>query len=109
MKCFYVLWKEEMFYDETIKMITECIATCHEIILFGHGYKSHSLRGAKDQFEDVESNKVLQHSPVILILYHTEINFNSTSNSMFDSEFELFEVSILIEYLFGPYQTSQIR
>jgi len=28
---------------------------------------------------------------------------------MFDSEFELFEVSILIEYLFGPYQTSQIR
>jgi len=44
-----------MFYDETIKMITECIATCHEIILFGHGYKSHSLRGAKDQFEDVKS------------------------------------------------------
>ncbi len=26
---------------------------------------------------------------------------------MFDSEFELFEVSILIEYLFGPYQTSE--
>jgi hypothetical protein len=26
-----------------------------------------------------------------------------TSNLIFDSEFELFEVSILIEYLFGPY------
>jgi hypothetical protein len=29
-------------------MITECISTCDEIILFGHGYKSHSLRGAQD-------------------------------------------------------------
>jgi hypothetical protein len=31
-----------------IEMITECISTCDEIILFGHGYKSHSLRGAQD-------------------------------------------------------------
>jgi hypothetical protein len=65
MERFSVLWKEETFYDETIEMITECISTCCEIILFGHGYKSHSLRGAMDQFDDVtsnESNKVLQHS-----------------------------------------------
>jgi len=42
----------------------------------------------------------------------TAINFNLTSNSMsemFDSEFKLFEVSILIKYLFGPYWTSQIQ
>jgi hypothetical protein len=40
-----------MFYDETIEMITACC----EIILFGYGYKIHSLRGARDQFEDVKS------------------------------------------------------
>jgi len=55
MERFSVLWKEETFYDETIEMITECISTCCEIILFGHGYKSHSLRGAMDQFDDVTS------------------------------------------------------
>ncbi len=54
-----------------IEMITECISTCDEIILFGHGYKSHSLGGARDQFDDVMSLiKYLQYSPVILILYH---------------------------------------
>jgi len=36
------------------------------------------------------------------------INFNLTSNLMFNSEFELFKVSILIKYLFGPYRTSQV-
>ncbi len=36
----------------------------------------------------------------------TAKNFNSTSNLMFNSEFESFEVSILIEYLIGPYRTS---
>jgi hypothetical protein len=36
------------------------------------------------------------------------INFNLTSNLMFDSEFELFEVSIFFNYLFGPYRTSQV-
>jgi len=40
--------------------------------------------------------------------YVTVINFNLTLNSMFDSDFELFEVSILIKYLFGPYPTSLI-
>jgi len=38
-----------------IEMVTECISTCDEIILFGHGYKSHSLRGAQDQYDDVTS------------------------------------------------------
>ena len=28
---------------------------------------------------------------------------------MFDSEFKLFEVSILIEYLFGPYQPVEFK
>jgi hypothetical protein len=52
---FCTLKRRYMFYDETVEMITECIGTCHEIILFGHGYKSFSLRGARDQFEDVKS------------------------------------------------------
>jgi hypothetical protein len=54
-----------------IEMITECISTCDEIILFGHGYKSHSPRGAHDQFDDVTSLKnIYKHSLVILIPYH---------------------------------------
>jgi hypothetical protein len=54
-----------------IEMITECISTYDEIILLGLGYKSHSLRGAQDQFDDVMSLiKNYKPSPVILILYH---------------------------------------
>jgi hypothetical protein len=54
-----------------IEMITECISTCDEIILFRHGYKSHSLRGARDQFDDVTCLiNNYKHLLVILILYH---------------------------------------
>ncbi len=38
----------------------------------------------------------------------TVINFNWTSNSMIDAEFKYFEVSILIDYLFVLYRSSNL-
>jgi hypothetical protein len=64
--------KEKCCMMKQIEMVTECISTCDEIIWFGHGYKSHSFRGAQDQFDDVTSLiNIYKHSLDILILYHT--------------------------------------
>jgi hypothetical protein len=57
-----------------IEMITECISAYDEIILFGHGFKSNSSWGARDQFDDVKSLiKYYKPLPVILIIYHNPI------------------------------------
>ncbi len=66
-----ITWKEETFYDERIEIITEGISTYYEMLMFGDGYKRYPI--GKDQGSVIwckESNKVLQHSTVILILYH---------------------------------------
>jgi hypothetical protein len=47
--------KEKRCMMKQIEMITEWISASDEIILFGHGYKSHSLRGAQDQLDNVTS------------------------------------------------------
>ncbi len=63
--------KEKCCMMKQIEMITECISACDEIIMFGHGYKSHSSWGAQDQFDDVTSLiNICKHLLVILILYH---------------------------------------
>jgi hypothetical protein len=77
MKCFLYLEKKKHFYDETIG---EGILTCYEMLMACHGYKSHYLWMPRDQLYDVESNKLLQRSPVILILYHIGTNLTFILN-----------------------------
>ncbi len=65
-----------------IEMVSECISSCDEIILFGHRYKSNSSWGAQDQFDDVTSLiKYYKPLPVLLILYHTILISNSINLS----------------------------
>jgi hypothetical protein len=59
--------KEKHCMMKQIEIITECISACDEIKLFGYGYKSHSSRGAQDQFDNVTSLiNIYKHSLVIL-------------------------------------------
>jgi hypothetical protein len=52
---FCTLKKKKCLWWNKLKTIGEGIATCYGIILFCHGYKSHSCRGDWDQFDDVKS------------------------------------------------------
>ena len=85
-----------------MKLIRRKYISISEVISLSYNYNIN-LEGMKTQFsfstQEKSKKKVTEYQV-------TAINFNSTSNSMIDAEFEFFEVSILIEYLFVPYRSS---
>jgi len=69
---FSVLWKEKknVVWWNKLKWLLNVFHHIMKLYCLGMGIKELSLNGSGSVWQCNKSNKVLQHSPVLLILYH---------------------------------------